>query len=196
MREHSYDAVILAGGSARRLGGADKALLDVGGRTLLEGVLAAVAGAARVVVVGPPRPGIRGVTWCREDPPGAGPVAALAAALPHTASPYLCVLATDLPFVTPPLIQEMVAAGQGHDGALLVDQTGRDQLLCGVYARSAVARRLAGQPVVDRAISALVEGWDLVRLPDEGGRAFDCDTWDDLAAARTRARQTEAERAQ
>jgi molybdopterin-guanine dinucleotide biosynthesis protein A len=196
MSEPSYDAVILAGGSGRRLGGADKALLDVGGRTLLERVLAAVPGAARAVVVGPPRPGIAGVTWCRENPPGAGPAAALAAALPHTASPYLCVLATDLPFVTAPVIQRLVAAAQGHDGALLVDQTGRDQLLCGVYARSAVARRLAGRPVAGRAIGAVVEGWDLVRLPDEGGGAVDCDTWDDLAAARTRARRTEAERAQ
>ncbi|MGW7786766.1 NTP transferase domain-containing protein, partial [Streptomyces tricolor] len=39
-----YDAVVLAGGAARRLGGADKPGLRVGGRALLDRVLAACAG--------------------------------------------------------------------------------------------------------------------------------------------------------
>ncbi|MEH6375729.1 NTP transferase domain-containing protein, partial [Streptomyces sp. KLMMK] len=40
-----YDAVVLAGGAARRLGGADKPTLRVGGRTLLDRVLEACADA-------------------------------------------------------------------------------------------------------------------------------------------------------
>jgi molybdopterin-guanine dinucleotide biosynthesis protein A len=52
---HDFCAVILAGGRARRLGGADKPGLTVGGRTLAEAVLSAVAGAAMVIVVGPDR---------------------------------------------------------------------------------------------------------------------------------------------
>ena len=65
------DAVVLAGGKARRLGGADKPGLEVGGLPLLERVVAAVADADIVVVVGPqralalPRP----VLWCEEQPP-------------------------------------------------------------------------------------------------------------------------------
>src|SRR4051812_33904528 len=35
-----YDAIVLAGGGGRRLGGVDKATLEVGGRTLLDRVLA------------------------------------------------------------------------------------------------------------------------------------------------------------
>jgi len=73
-----YDAVILAGGRARRLGGLDKPGLDVGARTLVENVVAAVPGARRVVVVGPER-GLRKVIGVREDPPGSGPVPALRA---------------------------------------------------------------------------------------------------------------------
>ncbi|MEU7054400.1 NTP transferase domain-containing protein, partial [Streptomyces eurythermus] len=45
-----YDAVVLAGGAARRLGGADKPGVRVGGRALLDRVLAT-----------------RGSGWCRWD---------------------------------------------------------------------------------------------------------------------------------
>ena len=42
-----FDAVVLAGGRAERLDGADKAALDVAGATLLDRALRAVAGARR-----------------------------------------------------------------------------------------------------------------------------------------------------
>ena len=50
-----YDAVILAGGRAERLGGLDKPGALVGGRSLIERVASAVGEATRLIVVGPPR---------------------------------------------------------------------------------------------------------------------------------------------
>ncbi|MFF2775034.1 DUF6457 domain-containing protein [Streptomyces sp. NPDC058052] len=73
----AYDAVVLAGGAARRLGGVDKPAVRVGGRALLDRVLAACAGARLTVVVGDPRPTVRPVRWTREQRAGTGPVAAL-----------------------------------------------------------------------------------------------------------------------
>ncbi|MYT07128.1 NTP transferase domain-containing protein, partial [Streptomyces sviceus] len=72
-----YDVVVLAGGAARRLDGADKPGVRVGGRALLDRVLAACDDAATTVFVADPRPTARPVTWAREDPPGGGPLAAL-----------------------------------------------------------------------------------------------------------------------
>ena len=80
-----FGIIILAGGRATRLGGADKPGLLVGGRTLLAAVVAAgtEAGARRVVVVGPDRPdiaddaGAAAIRFVREEPPGSGPVPAL-----------------------------------------------------------------------------------------------------------------------
>ena len=80
-----FGIIILAGGRATRLGGADKPGLVVGGRTLLAAVVAAgtEAGARRVVVVGPDRPdiaddgGAAAIRFVREEPPGSGPVPAL-----------------------------------------------------------------------------------------------------------------------
>ncbi|MGX1620665.1 NTP transferase domain-containing protein, partial [Streptomyces sp. NPDC055506] len=88
----AYDAVVLAGGAARRLGGADKPGVRVGGRALLDRVLAACDGARTTVVVAAARPTARPVTWAREDPPGGGPLAALDAGLRHTTAEHVVVL--------------------------------------------------------------------------------------------------------
>src|SRR3954466_1211532 len=92
-----WDAVVLAGGRARRMGSDDKLLLDVGGRSMLSRVLDAVAGAGRIVVVGPRRAVDVEVelVWCREQPEGSGPAAALRAGLEHVEAPLVAVVAGD-----------------------------------------------------------------------------------------------------
>jgi molybdopterin-guanine dinucleotide biosynthesis protein A len=178
-----FDAVVLAGGTARRLGGADKAEVEVGGLRLLDRVLDAVAEASRTVVVGPARPTRRPVMWARESPPGSGPVAALAAGLAATAAPIVVVLAVDLPLVDDSVVTSLVAAIEG-DGAVLVDASGRDQTLAGAYVRAALAARLEGLGSAEGApVWAVVEGMQLARVP-AGPAALDCDTWADVAAAR------------
>jgi molybdopterin-guanine dinucleotide biosynthesis protein A len=96
-----FAAVVLAGGKAARLGGQPKPQLDVGGRTMLTAVLSALDGAAPRVVVGPAQPVPAGVLLVREEPPGGGPVPALAAGLAAVGDvEVVAVLAADLPFVT------------------------------------------------------------------------------------------------
>ena len=68
-----YDAIVLAGGTSRRLTEVDKADLDLSGATLLERAVESVASAERVSVVADPRPLSRTVVWTREQPPGTGP---------------------------------------------------------------------------------------------------------------------------
>src|SRR3954467_7209728 len=93
-----FGAVVLAGGKARRLGGQPKPQLEVGGRSMLAAVLAAVDGADPRVVVGPPQPGPAGARLVGEEPPGGGPVPALAAGLAVVGTDVVAVLAADLPF--------------------------------------------------------------------------------------------------
>ena len=76
-----YAAVVLSGGTGRRLGGTDKALLELDGATLLGRALAAVAGADEVVVVGPSAATAYPVGFVLEDPPGGGPAAGLLAVM-------------------------------------------------------------------------------------------------------------------
>lgn len=113
----AYDAVVLAGGRARRLGGVSKPDVAVGGRRLLDRTLEATVGAREVVVVGPAEVAPPGVRVTREDPPGGGPVAGLAAglaALPDGAA-WVLVLACDLPRVAGAVGDLLTAARDGED---------------------------------------------------------------------------------
>jgi molybdopterin-guanine dinucleotide biosynthesis protein A len=193
----SYDAVVLAGGDARRLGGVDKPMTTIAGTPMLLRVLDAVSGARSTVVVGPPRElGLftGRVTWAQEDPPGGGPVAALAAgvAVVDDPSPITVVLAADLPFVATAVQPLLDAAGIADvDGALLVDAEGRDQPLAAAYRRDVLLRQLAslGSPH-DAAVRDLVEMMRLTRVTDADA-AVDCDTWDDVRRAEQHASRRE-----
>ena len=190
-----YDAVVLAGGAARRLGGADKPGVRVGGRALLDRVLAACAGARTTVVVAAPRPTVRPVRWAREEPPGAGPVAALAAGLRHTTAEHAVVLSADLPFLRPATLRRLLAAlhETGADGALLTDADGRDQPLVAAYRTAVLRRELAALAAAHDGLTGLplrrlTGALRLTRVPDPHA-SFDCDTWDDIANARARIRE-------
>ena len=190
-----YDAVVLAGGAARRLGGADKPGLRVGGRALLDRVLAACAGARTTVVVADPRPTARPVTWAREEPPGGGPLAALAAGLRHTTAEHVVVVSADLPFLAAPTVGRLTVAlaASDADGVLLTDAGGRDQPLVAAYRASALRRGLTAvaggrADLTGLPLRRLTDGLRLTRVPDAVA-SFDCDTWDDIATARARIRE-------
>ncbi|SDC09825.1 Molybdopterin-guanine dinucleotide biosynthesis protein A [Geodermatophilus telluris] len=189
-----YAAVVLAGGRAARLGGRAKPQLEVGGRSMLAAVLAAVADADERVVVGPPQPVPPGVRVVREQPPGGGPVAAMRAGLRAVDADVVAVLAGDLPFVTPSLLRELRERLTG-DGVLVVDDAGRDQYLLGVWRTAALEAALAGAtgPVPVRRVLArlTVARHHPARTPGRPAPWTDCDTPADLERARAAARDAD-----
>jgi molybdopterin-guanine dinucleotide biosynthesis protein A len=185
-----YDAIVLAGGTGKRLGGLDKPGLDVGGATLLNRVLAACSGARSVVVVGNARRTVRQVRWTLEDPPFGGPLAAIEAgltALP-AGSQLVVTLASDLPYLTAAHVERLVdhLAGSmaSYDCAAFSDDSAAVQPLAAVYRTDALARtmREIGELRHLPARRAL-EGLRVTTVPDEGATR-DCDTPQQLAAAR------------
>ena len=141
-----FDAIVLAGGAGQRMGdprGTDKAGLDVGGITLLDRVLAAVADAQHCIVVGPRRPTARPVTFTVEEPAGSGPAAAIVHGLSLVDAATVVVLAADMPFAAtavPKLIDAL--AGVQADAAMLVDDAGRRQPLLAAYRTDCAAALL------------------------------------------------------
>ncbi|MDT9690804.1 NTP transferase domain-containing protein [Streptomyces sp. P9(2023)] len=192
-----YDAVVLAGGAAKRLGGADKPGVRVGGRALLDRVLAGCRGAGRTVVVGGRRATVRPVAWAREEPPGGGPLAALDAGVREVGADAVLVLSADLPFLdagTGRRLLDALTAAPDADAALLVDADGRDQPLVAAYRTEALRRELALLTAAHGTLSGLplrllTQGLRIVRVTAGPLASFDCDTWEDIATARARIRE-------
>ena len=178
-----FCGVILAGGTAARMDGIDKASVELAGRTMLELAVDAFLDADEVVVVGPETVRTtRPVTFTREDPPRGGPVAGLLTgrdALLRRPT-LLGVLAVDMPRVTPYTLRRLREAAAGRDGAFLVGPDGRRQL-CGVLD---VARLDEVRPGLEdqhgMAMGRLLDGLDLAAVPATGEEARDVDTWADL----------------
>ncbi|MFC4121160.1 NTP transferase domain-containing protein [Nonomuraea zeae] len=179
-----FDAVILAGGEARRLGGADKPGLAVGARSLVENVVGAVSNARTTILVGPERP-IPGVVFAREDPPRSGPVPALTAGLGEVTAPWVVLLAGDLPFMTAAHVADLLAAAAGagdSGGVVLVDDGGREQWLASAWRTAQLKAALAAYE--GRSLKGLLAPLTGTRLALPGRPWFDCDTMDDLEEAR------------
>jgi molybdopterin-guanine dinucleotide biosynthesis protein A len=180
--ESGFSAVVLAGGTAARLGGVDKASIEHAGRTLLEWALDALLDASEVVVVGDPVPTTRPVTFTRENPRYGGPVAALLTGRdallrrPRT----LGVLAVDMPRVTAYTFRRLHEAAVGHDGAFLTDGDGRRQLAGVLDVDRLDAVRPDHETQHGMALHRLLSGLDLATVGPEGEEARDVDTWADL----------------
>jgi molybdopterin-guanine dinucleotide biosynthesis protein A len=191
----AYDAVVLAGGRATRLGGTSKSCLVVDGARLLDRALAASEQARAVVAVGPPElaevlsaaaaggAGPR-IALTQEDPPFGGPVAGLAAglrALPAPGAPWVLLLAVDVPHASAAVsLLEEAASREPVDGAYLV-RDGRPQWLVGLY-RTAPLRSALSRIEVDGApMKRLVGELHCTEVPDPAGWSDDIDTPADAA---------------
>jgi len=179
-----FDAVVLAGGTSRRLGGGDKTALCIGGVPLLDRVLSALDAAGRIVVVGDERPTSVAVHWAREHPAGAGPAAAAAAGVSCVRAPVVVLLAGDLPLVRPATIEQLVNAARPA-GVVLADADGRPQWLLGAWPTRLLTLALAGDQTGASLRAALTPLGPAVLTPPPGRPDWlDCDDPDDLTTAR------------
>ena len=186
----AFGAVILSGGTGRRLGLIDKSALIVGGRTLLERAIGSVLGAEQIVVVGPapaaalPIPaGGPPIRFTLEAPVGGGPAAGLLAGRDAMESRVTrtVVLAVDMPGVNSATIDRLLAAHlDPRDGAFLHGPDGRRQL-AGVVSTKALdrVRPPAGQ-TSGLPMHRLLDLLDLAVVAAVGAEGLDIDTWADL----------------
>lgn len=174
----TFSGLVLAGGRSRRMG-IDKARLTVEGEPLLARqlrLLAELGAAERLVSVAPgPRPADwpAGVGRVVDRVSEAGPLAGMAAGLPAARSPWVLVLAVDLPGLTVDFLGRLLARAAAGGGPGVVPQTDAGwEPLAAVYpARLAAlaAERLSGpdrslQGFVRSALAAgSMQAWELGR---------------------------------
>lgn len=157
-------AAILTGGAARRMGGAFKPGLRIGDRSILERQVSVLrqCGVTNILLVGrhpasgTPEEARRLGLYCVADAVEGGALAGLYSALLAATAPVVVVLAGDMPFVSPALIQRLTAlagarpdagansaASPGMDAdadAIVPRIHGRWHPLCAAYRRRVALR--------------------------------------------------------
>jgi molybdopterin-guanine dinucleotide biosynthesis protein A len=166
-------ALILAGGRATRLGGAAKHELVVEGETIFARQCRVLAPRVHEILVAAPRD-VSGFRTVRDPIEGVGPLAGIAAGLAAVTTPWLVIVAGDMPFVTGELVDALLAkAGEGVD-AVCVRERGLPEPLVGVLherVRAVVERRLAAGRYKASGLYT-DEGLRVSWLDDPAGRAL------------------------
>ena len=181
-------AIVLCGGTSRRLAGRDKTRESLAGTTVMDNLLDALPSAWSVVCVGEERATTRPVRWCRESPAGGGPVAGMAAGLDdleRLQSEICVVVGGDMPFAAAalPTLVDALHAQPALDAVLAVDPSGRRQPLLAAYRCEALRAALPLEPGGARlmaVIDTLVTG----TVPCEAQITLDVDTPEALEQAR------------
>ncbi len=198
-------AIVLAGGTAARMGGVDKTALPLAGQSLVARTVAAarIACDGAVVVVGGNPDVVPGVIRTREQPAHGGPVAALAAGIAYVDAEWTLLLAGDLRDGAR-AVAVLTEAGFGFpsggvgsvpsgidpsyppDAVVLTDPAGRPQWLCARVRTAPLRRALADIEVGGARLSHVFDRLTCVFVPDPAGVSSDIDTWQDLTRARAR----------
>jgi molybdopterin-guanine dinucleotide biosynthesis protein A len=163
---------VLAGGQSRRMG-RNKALLELGGQTLIARVLAAARSLDRpTFIVGDP------ATYAHLDlpvypdrHPDLGPIGGLYTAL-DTAATSVLLLACDTPFLTPDFLRFLVSRRGAHQ-AVVPDTAEGLQPLCALYEPSCLNAAEAAIAAERLSMRALLAHLDLDRVSAEEWRPYD-----------------------
>lgn len=136
----SWTGVVLAGGRSQRFGGVDKTRLPLGGRTLLQRALDALAPVTVTTLVVGATP-MTGIVTVPDRYPGAGPLGGILTALDDIDSSHALVLAADLPFISGSLLRDVQRAGADAAAAVVQHPDGRLALCLSVRRDCAPAVR-------------------------------------------------------
>jgi molybdopterin-guanine dinucleotide biosynthesis protein A len=190
--------LLLAGGQARRLGG-DKALVDLGGRTLLEraGTLALACCDEVLLLDGERALHLPGLRRLPDLPSVDGPLGGLGAGLAEAKHPWCLLLSCDQPFISTAVVARLLDrlnATEPQPLAVVLHDAHGIQPFCGLYHRDLLPelqrRTAAGERSLRGFLSACEpQGVTLVELDElpaelAADTLFDVDTPADLAHAR------------
>jgi molybdopterin-guanine dinucleotide biosynthesis protein A len=119
--------------------GRDKALMEVEGEPMFARAARALEPVADPVVLARGSRSLPDLGWAQIDDarPDSGPLGGVIASLRWSPHELVAVVAADMPFIATSLIQELVAAWEGHD-AVVPFTPGGSQPLHAVFARSAL----------------------------------------------------------
>ena len=135
--KRTYGVLILAGGKGRRMGGANKALLQLQQQTFLSRLENALSDFDEKLI------SLQDASWLGDSPflpvfdqvTDRGPMEGLRCSLSLCRSDALLVVACDMPLFSGKLAKAMLQAGEGFDAVICQDRAGRIHPLCGIYSK-------------------------------------------------------------
>jgi molybdopterin-guanine dinucleotide biosynthesis protein A len=167
--------IILAGGKASRMGGINKAFIEVGGERLIDRTMRIYRSFFREILISTNAPleylefDARIVTDIHR---GKGPLGGIHAGLLHADSEQAFVSACDMPYLSEVFIGHMIAQAQGYDLVVPVSANGFESLHA-VYSRRCL-------PVIESQIergelkvSLLFRKFKTREIPADEIRRFD-----------------------
>ena len=119
-------ALILAGGSGRRLGCKEKALIPIKGRTILEYNLELLERLVDEVIISVRDDEQKGIlkeytgerTIIADHYTDVGPLAGILEGLKEAEGEYVFITACDMPFLDPEVVEMLFQRANGHDAAI------------------------------------------------------------------------------
>lgn len=145
---HPISCIVLAGGEGKRLG-TDKALLRIGGRMLIEGIVEKMAQIGDEVIIvtnSPQKYGHLEARLVGDIAPGKGALGGIYSGLRAARSDYGLVVACDMPFLDLRLLRYMILLSPGQD-VVIPRIGGLTEPLHAIYSRRClqpIGRVLAG----------------------------------------------------
>jgi len=117
MAKHPCSAVILAGGESKRLNGQNKALLEVGGRRVMDRLMSALSSYFREIILVTNDP-VRYLEWdvviVTDHFDQRSSMTGIHAGLFAASHPHALVTACDMPFVQPAMIELLLGSVEAH----------------------------------------------------------------------------------
>ena len=167
-----YAAYVLAGGRATRMGGRNKALIEIDGRPLIERLLAVLAPRMPVTILSARGGDFApyGVPVIADRTPELGPLGGIETGLAGAIAEYNLFVPCDMPGITWALLAPLVDGARGHDFTLY--RHVRYEPLVAVYRRSCLPAVRALLAEGERKPILLRDRVDTHVLAIEGGAAF------------------------
>ncbi|HVG18529.1 MAG TPA: molybdenum cofactor guanylyltransferase [Blastocatellia bacterium] len=133
------EGFITAGGLSSRMG-RDKAWLEIGGRPMIEHVIAALmpVTSSVSVIANSPEYSRLGLRVFADTHTGVGPLEAIRTSLVNAQAPRAALVGCDLPFVTSELFSFLFEMEGDHQAIVPIGEDERLEPLCAVYSVAAL----------------------------------------------------------